>query len=189
MSYPSPHKNGNPKSGLLRTIFFGSAGERRDAAIWWALVGFILGAQLVLLWIWLRRRPGLRRTRPASAEPSLWHPSPVEVELEPGPSVIQREAPPTPEQPASAGAIADEDLVIIEGIGPKVSNLLKGAGIRTYQQLAETAVERLQSLLKQAKLPMIDPSTWPEQAELAAHRDWAGLQKLQERLRGGRRRG
>ena len=34
---------------------------------------------------------------------------------------------------------------------------------------------------------MIDPSTWPEQASLAAAGEWDALQALQDELKGGRR--
>jgi DNA-directed RNA polymerase subunit beta' len=32
-----------------------------------------------------------------------------------------------------------------------------------------------------------DPSSWPQQAGLAAAGDWEGLEKLQDSLKGGRR--
>ena len=35
---------------------------------------------------------------------------------------------------------------------------------------------------------MLDADTWPEQAKLAAAGDWDGLKKLQDELKGGKRR-
>jgi hypothetical protein len=34
---------------------------------------------------------------------------------------------------------------------------------------------------------MMDASTWPQQAKLAAKGDWDGLEKLQDELSGGRK--
>ena len=80
-----------------------------------------------------------------------------------------------------------DDFQRIEGIGPKIAQVLQAAGISTYQQLAATEVSRLERILADAGLTMADPGTWPEQARLAAAGDWAALEKLQEELSGGRR--
>lgn len=81
-----------------------------------------------------------------------------------------------------------EDLKIIEGIGPKIETLLKDAGIKTWQQLAESAVERLQSILNAAgeNYRLADPGTWPRQAEMAAAGQWSELKDYQDQLKGGK---
>lgn len=89
------------------------------------------------------------------------------------------------EEPGTAAAEPD-DLAVVEGIGPKISRLLQDSGIRTFRQLAESPVERLQQILDQARLRLADPGTWPEQARLAAAGDWEALSALQGRLKGGR---
>ena len=89
-------------------------------------------------------------------------------------------------EPWPAAPPKPDDLKIVEGIGPKVSQLLNDAGIFTFVQLAETRVERLQEIVDAAKLRMMDPASWPEQARLAANGDWDGLKKLQDDLKGGR---
>jgi len=82
-----------------------------------------------------------------------------------------------------------DDLTVIEGIGPKISRILQDAGITTFSQLAEADVDHLRSILAAAGLRYLaDPTTWPEQARLAAAGDQAGLQALQASLKGGRRR-
>ncbi len=94
---------------------------------------------------------------------------------------------PGPEVRVKAAAPAD-DLTRIEGIGPKIAELLRKAGITTYAQLAETDVERLRQILDEARLLQIaDPGTWPEQARLAAEGRWEELKALQDELKGGRR--
>lgn len=90
--------------------------------------------------------------------------------------------------PGEAGAMVADDLTRIEGIGPKISGLLQAAGISTFEQLAGTGVDRLEQILADAELAgLANPSTWPEQARLAAEGDWQRLETLQEELKGGRR--
>lgn len=88
-----------------------------------------------------------------------------------------------------AGPLAglQDNLELIEGIGPKISQLLQEAGITTFAQLAATDASRLVHILREANLPMIDPRTWPEQARLAADGKWDALKALQDELKGGRR--
>jgi hypothetical protein len=94
------------------------------------------------------------------------------------------EAPPAQ---AEVAPVQPDDLKKIEGIGPKVAGLLNQAGITTFQQMVDTGAEKLESILDDAGLQMIDADTWPEQAQLAAAGDWEGLAKLQEELKGGKR--
>jgi predicted flap endonuclease-1-like 5' DNA nuclease len=90
-------------------------------------------------------------------------------------------------QEAEAAAAAPDDLTQIEGIGPKVQQLLQGAGIRTYAQLAGAALESLTELVRSAGMAMMDPTSWPQQAKLAAEGKLEELAKLQDELKGGRR--
>ncbi len=88
--------------------------------------------------------------------------------------------------PKAAGA---DDLEKIEGIGPKVATLLHAAGITTFPGLAAAPVAKLKEILHAAgsRFAMMEPTTWPEQAALAAKGDWATLDKLQDELDGGKR--
>lgn len=80
-----------------------------------------------------------------------------------------------------------DDLKKIEGVGPKIEELLNAAGIYTFSQLAEAAVEKLQAILDEAgpHFRLADPGTWGKQAELAAAGKWEELQELQDHLKGG----
>lgn len=82
----------------------------------------------------------------------------------------------------------EDDLTKIEGIGPNVEEVLKNAGIRNYETLSTANVEHVKSLLYAAGLQMMNPQGWIEQADLAARGDWDALQKLQDDLKGGRRK-
>jgi predicted flap endonuclease-1-like 5' DNA nuclease len=82
--------------------------------------------------------------------------------------------------------VEPDDLKKIEGIGPKVAALINENGINTFAQLAEVPVEKLTEILDANKLQMMDPASWPRQAQLAAAGDWDALEKLQDELKGGR---
>jgi len=67
--------------------------------------------------------------------------------------------------------------------------VLQKAGVKTFAQLADTKVERIKEILKEADpnlLRLADPTTWPKQARLAASGKWEALEKLQDRLHGGK---
>ncbi len=112
--------------------------------------------------------------------------APAEVEAPAAPAEVEPPAAPA-EVEAPAAPAKPDDLKRLEGIGPKVAGVLKTAGIVTFAQLAETDVVRLREILDAAKLPFLDPTTWPEQAALAAKGDWEAFDKLASELKGGRR--
>lgn len=80
-----------------------------------------------------------------------------------------------------------DDLKRIEGIGPKIAAILQETGIASFEALASTTVERLQTILDDSGIRLAWPETWPEQARLAAAGDWAALEALQDELQAGRR--
>jgi predicted flap endonuclease-1-like 5' DNA nuclease len=133
----------------------------------------------LLLWWWLRRRPEeeiILRTKLGTI-------SRVRGIGKPGPVLSPAEGP----VPSKVEGTPADDLTRIAGIGPKISNLLRGAGIATYAQLAATDVAQLKQILAQSGIRVADPGTWPEQARLAAAGDWDALKRLQGQLKGGRR--
>ena len=81
-----------------------------------------------------------------------------------------------------------DDLVKIEGIGPKVAKILNEAGITTFAALAQAEASEMQKVLSAAGLQMMNPEGWIEQARLAARGDWEGFERLQGELKGGRRK-
>ncbi len=89
--------------------------------------------------------------------------------------------------PKAAPAKAD-DLTLIEGVGPKIAELLVAAGISTFAQLASAKPAAIKSILDAAgkRYQMHDPATWPKQAGLARDGKSAELAKLQEKLKGGK---
>ncbi|MCO5191424.1 MAG: DUF4332 domain-containing protein [Anaerolineae bacterium] len=82
-----------------------------------------------------------------------------------------------------------QDLQRIEGIGPKIASVLNAAGIVNYVQLAAQSPSALRQILDDAGISRIaNPSTWPQQASLAAAEKWDELDAMQEALHGGRER-
>ena len=64
-----------------------------------------------------------------------------------------------------------DDLTYIVGIGPKVSSILRSAGINTFAKLGSEDVNRIMEILETKNrniLRLIDPATWPEQARMAS---------------------
>ena len=95
----------------------------------------------------------------------------------------------TPKKKATKKTKKD-NLKKIEGIGPKIEKLLKARGIETFQALADAKLAVLKDVLTEAgsRFKMHDPTTWPEQAALAAAGKWDALEKLQDELDGGKRK-
>jgi len=83
---------------------------------------------------------------------------------------------------------AKDDLKKIEGVGPKIEELLNNASIYSFQQLANTRPDAIKEILNNAgsRYQMHDPSSWPKQAALAAKGSWDKLSQLQDKLKGGK---
>ncbi len=81
-----------------------------------------------------------------------------------------------------------DDLTKIEGIGPKIADLLNDDGIWSWKQLSEVAASRIQKVLDAAgpRYRVHDPETWPKQAGMATRGEWKKLEKWQEEHKGGK---
>lgn len=79
------------------------------------------------------------------------------------------------------------DLTIIEGIGPKINELFINAGLKTFAQVSKSTVPQMRGILDKggSRFRIANPSTWAQQAALAADNKWAALKKLQDELSGG----
>jgi predicted flap endonuclease-1-like 5' DNA nuclease len=86
---------------------------------------------------------------------------------------------------AASAAIDPENLTQIEGIGPAIAAALQAAGIDSLAELAVTPPEQIRKILADAGL-RADPSTWPEQASMAAAGQLEDLKAFQDQLKGGR---
>jgi large subunit ribosomal protein L27 len=89
---------------------------------------------------------------------------------------------------AAAPTAGADDLKKIEGIGPKIAQLLNDAGILTFSDLANAPAERVKEILEAAgsRYKMHDPTTWGKQSQMAADGKWAELKAWQDELNGGK---
>ncbi len=81
-----------------------------------------------------------------------------------------------------------DDLTKIEGIGPKIEQLLNEAGILNFAQLKSASRDAIKEILDNGgpQFKMHEPESWPKQADLADKGEWKKLEELQDILIGGR---
>jgi large subunit ribosomal protein L27 len=125
------------------------------------------------------------------------------VAAAPAPEAPAKEEPkakaPVKEEPKKAGKtekitlpsgkkIKQDDLKMVEGIGPKIEGLLHDAGIKTWADLANAELDKVQAVLDEAgpRYRMHSPATWAKQAKLAHEGKWEELEAYQDHLDGGR---
>lgn len=84
--------------------------------------------------------------------------------------------------------IKENDLKIVEGIGPKIEGLFHNFGINTWKALGEASVEKCQEVLNSGgdRYRVHKPATWPKQAKLAYEGKWQELKDWQDALDGGK---
>ena len=84
--------------------------------------------------------------------------------------------------------IAQDDLKIVEGIGPKIEGLFHAAGIKTWKALSETSVEKCQQILDGGgdRYKVHNPGTWPKQSGMAYQGKWQELSEWQSAHVGGK---
>ncbi len=107
-------------------------------------------------------------------------------------------AAPEEEVAAPAAAVVEEapaveeravdDFTKIEGIGPKINQIMIDGGVTTYAAMAYAKPEQLKDILAAAgnRYKMHNPTTWPQQAKLAEEGKWDELKTLQDELNGGK---
>ena len=181
------------------SLFAGEHNEEEDTESpfpTWAWILMVPFALILFIWWWMGRRPKRveieypikqqRAVYPATRKTS----EPVVATSEPTTlEEAQEKAEETPEPKTGARKVQAkaDNLQRINGIGPKISEIFRDAGILTFEDLAAYDVEQLQKILDESGIRIADPSTWPEQARYAAAGDWQGLQEFQSKLKGGRR--
>ena len=111
------------------------------------------------------------------AKPTVEKKTPVKEVVAEKPKAAKKEA-----------EVKADDLKIIEGVGPKIAEILIAAGITTFAELAKTKATKIKELLDGAgsRYKMHDPTSWPKQADLAAKGKMDELKKLQDELNAGK---
>lgn len=84
--------------------------------------------------------------------------------------------------------VKQDDLKVVEGIGPKIEGMFRESGIKTWKALSEASVADCQKVLdkggKQYKVH--DPASWPMQAKMCYENKWRELAKWQEEHKHGK---
>nr|WP_297784137.1 hypothetical protein [uncultured Allomuricauda sp.] len=85
-------------------------------------------------------------------------------------------------------SIKENDLKLVEGIGPKIEGLFHDFGIKTWKELAETSADKCQEVLDSGgkRYRIHDPASWPMQAKMAYEGHWQQLFDWQEKHRAGK---
>ncbi len=94
----------------------------------------------------------------------------------------------SPRRAATPRTNRPDNLKRVEGIGPKIEQLLHNAGIVTFADLADSKTERLEEILAAAgpRYRMHKPTTWAKQSEMCRDGKWDELKAWQDESKGGR---
>jgi predicted flap endonuclease-1-like 5' DNA nuclease len=81
----------------------------------------------------------------------------------------------------------NDDIEIIEGIGPKIGNLFRENGAGSFDKVMNLSVPAMTAILEKggSRFKLANPSTWAEQARLCYENRWSELQALQDSLSAG----
>ncbi|WP_394748293.1 hypothetical protein [Spongiimicrobium salis] len=84
--------------------------------------------------------------------------------------------------------IKENDLKIVEGIGPKIESLFYNFDIKTWKDLSEVSVAKCQEVLDSggSRYRIHDPSSWPMQAKMCYQGKWKDLVKWQDKHNSGK---
>ncbi len=83
--------------------------------------------------------------------------------------------------------VQGDDLLRIEGIGPKINEILRSGGVRTFRRLAALPVDDVRSIVNEGGVSFIPSAdSWASQAALLRDGDETGFQSLVDRLVAGR---
>jgi predicted flap endonuclease-1-like 5' DNA nuclease len=155
---------------------------------WWLVLGFVLGwlANWLLSKMFRKNPSTATRVDEEAAERAAvaHHDAIVEAAGAPPARVIDVGA----ARAAGFNIKHDDDLTIIEGIGPRIDELLHQNGIVSFAQLARLGVPEILEILERGgpHFRLTNPGSWARQAALASENHWAELKRLQEELISGR---
>ncbi|MGD1947026.1 MAG: hypothetical protein ACFB0A_12390 [Croceivirga sp.] len=84
--------------------------------------------------------------------------------------------------------VKQDDLKVVEGIGPKIEGLFHNFEIKTWKALSETEVSKCQEVLDSGgeRYRIHNPASWPIQAKMAYEGKWKELAKWQDEHKGGK---
>ena len=158
------------------------------ARVLWFVLGLLAGWGSIGLVAALRRRRAPQPSRPElHASPQPAPAAPVEehwVDDYPHAPGVARLIDVSAARAAGFNMKHAEDLTIIEGIGPKIEDLLRANGVAGLMQLAQLNEQELLDLLDRGgpNFRYANPASWAQQAALAVQNRWGELKQLQREL-------
>jgi predicted flap endonuclease-1-like 5' DNA nuclease len=147
------------------------------AAGQWILAIVVAAVLLLLAWWRLHREQQEGGAPRVDAPPADPLPERTDIEAFSSETATSPSAPPEP-----------DDLKRIDGIGPKIAAVLAAAGIATFAEMAACEPVELKRIITAGGVRIGNPTTWPQQAALAAQGRWEDLARLQADLHRGRSR-
>jgi predicted flap endonuclease-1-like 5' DNA nuclease len=145
---------------------------------WWFLLGLLLGWLLNLLLQKLLRKDETPEVRyvPAPAAAPVAPQRLMAGGVDVGAAAL-----------AGFSVKGDDDIIIIEGIGPKIAELFRNNGVSTFAQVSKLSVPEMSAILDKggSRFKLANPGSWAHQAQLAAENRWAELKVLQDELYAG----
>ena len=124
-------------------------------------------------------------TPPPAPAPS----KPLGIASTPAPAPTPTPAPAPAAKTNMYAALKPDNLQVVEGIGPKMNEVLKKHGVHTWAELGSSNFDALRGILDKEnpkRYRIIDPTTWPAQAKLANDGEWDKLIAMQKQLDTGR---
>ena len=149
---------------------------------WWFLLGLLAG--WLLNWLlskWTRKDDsgsGSTAQNFASTSTNNMGASAAKVNL--GASIATAAA-------AGFKIKGNDDLEIIEGIGPKIAGLFRANGTGTFDKVMNMSVQQMLAILEKGgpRFKLANPGSWAEQARLCYENRWTELKALQDNLTAG----
>lgn len=85
--------------------------------------------------------------------------------------------------------IRQDDLTVIEGIGPKIAELFKKNKLESWDKVSNASIASLRETIEKVgpRHHIHDPSTWARQATMAKKGEWKRLKVYQDTLNRGRK--
>lgn len=83
-----------------------------------------------------------------------------------------------------------DDLQLIEWIWPALEKILQKNGVSSYKDIINLDISGLEDLLTSlgGRYASYNPTTWPDQADLAKRKKWSELEEYQEIMKNSKKK-
>lgn len=168
--------------------------EAANLSIWCWLIALLTGIiGIVIGYLWGRRASNPREMEEINSLRNINAQLQTELaaaSMEHNSEELQADLPfePATAKAAMGRRVGQDDLKLIEGIGPKIEGLFHNYDIKTWKALAETPVAKCREVLNSGgdRFKVHDPASWPMQARMAYTGQWKALARWQEEHKHGK---